>query len=675
MRNGALLREECSRSGRRQVPLRAGRVPEPAAGASPLLRDRVFSRALRDDRARQSAPRARRAAGEGLRHHGAAEPVARYGQRSSASASVAATSGTLHSSTRDPARRRRLRTDAARRAWSRSGGLPVMSQPVAAASTARSTPLCVTATTDSLRRVRVRREASARRDRALRADSRRAGGRKSRPAASFRANASPWRSRNSSRSKAFPFAPIHLDQRGLALRRGARQDLRGLDRAPQRARIPRRRLGGGRRQTRACARHASTSARPRALNGMSRRPCIRPSSFHAVLPWRRNATIIARSPAPARTRGGRVLGATRRSTASMRAAAAGRSCCDVRIGHGFGCHPPPQSGIGHEASDRLGKSGGVAERDQQARAIRRHHARDAAAVAGDHGQSARLRLDERHAERLVDRGPDEEIAGAQPCGHLRRRPGSRRSRTCVGSKRANAASTSARAAPSPTMTSSQSGDAIRASASASSRYEASLRAGPHHRDGDQSQSLAASRGAHIGTPCIEAAEAANAARSRNGGTYSSSRAGSAQRCERRRSRRIEEDRRRGRLDGGHRLPITHRPFAVPLLRRDGCLGDDIRNVERAAHRGPEPIGRLVIQVIGEPDVGPHRGMRESGGRGAPANCRPSSASRACRARVAAAFEAPESRRDEGVVTGGAQRLAAAPAPVAGRRKAPDDPRA
>ena len=72
------------------------------------------------------------------------------------------------------------------------------------------------------------------------------------------------------------------------------------------------RCDGGRGDAGRLDRHASTSARPRALKGMSRRPCMRPSSFHAVLPWRRNATIIAQLAAEAwSARGRRVLRARR----------------------------------------------------------------------------------------------------------------------------------------------------------------------------------------------------------------------------------------------------------------------------------------------------------------------------------------------------------------------------
>ena len=41
---------------------------------------------------------------------------------------------------------------------------------------------------------------------------------------------------------------------------------------------------------------------------------------------------------------------------------------------------------------------------------------DAAAVSGDDRQAARLRLEQGHAERLVERRPDEKIGGGEPAG-------------------------------------------------------------------------------------------------------------------------------------------------------------------------------------------------------------------------------------------------------------------
>ncbi len=46
-----------------------------------------------------------------------------------------------------------------------------------------------------------------------------------------------------------------------------------------------------------------------------------------------------------------------------------------------------------------------------------------------------------------------------------------------------------------------------------------------------------------------------------------------------------------------------RPWASGLLWRVGRLGDDIGNAERAGYGRAETIGRLVIEVIGEPEIG------------------------------------------------------------------------
>ena len=75
MRNGALLREECCDQD--DVRYHYGQVAflSRLQERQPLSSDRLFSCALRDHRARQPAPRARRAAGRGVRHDGTAQPV------------------------------------------------------------------------------------------------------------------------------------------------------------------------------------------------------------------------------------------------------------------------------------------------------------------------------------------------------------------------------------------------------------------------------------------------------------------------------------------------------------------------------------------------------------------------------------------------------------------------
>ena len=427
MRNGALLRDECCDAGRRQVPLRPGRVPEPPAAAAPLLRDRVFSRALRDDRARQPAPRARGPAGEGLRHHGAAELVARYGSALSRQRRSPSRPAARCIRARAIRRRVRPRIDAVRRACSRNGGLPVMSQPVAAASTARNTPLCVTRPCDSCSGARValrsQRMTRSRTSRGLSPP----GGRKSRPARFVARERLAMALAAIRRGESLPIRPS--PSRSAPARTAAR--------APDRisAVSTARRNGleyhgvaaGGTPATPACARHASTSARPRVAQRN-----IAAALHPAFLVPRRAAVAQecddhrAAAGAVSRARVGRVLGA-RPDAAPRRCAPrrpAGRAATSHRRRLRLAIRRRNSVSV-MQRSDRLGKRGGVAQRDQQARAIRRHHARDAAAVAGDHGQAARLRLDERHAERLVDRGPDEDDRCAQPCGHVRARPESR----------------------------------------------------------------------------------------------------------------------------------------------------------------------------------------------------------------------------------------------------------
>ena len=122
MRNGDLLREESS--GQTDVKYHYGQVAflSRLQQRRSLLRDRVFSRALRDDRARQPAPRAGGASREGLRDQGAAELVAARGCPGRSGACSLARSGARGAGQRhiafehgDAAFARRLRIDGARR--------------------------------------------------------------------------------------------------------------------------------------------------------------------------------------------------------------------------------------------------------------------------------------------------------------------------------------------------------------------------------------------------------------------------------------------------------------------------------------------------------------------------------------------------------------------------------
>ena len=51
------------------------------------------------------------------------------------------------------------------------------------------------------------------------------------------------------------------------------------------------------------------------------------------------------------------------------------------------------------------------------------------------------------------------------------------------------------------------------------------------------------------------------------------------------------------------------PAPARLLRRVGGLGEDVGNAEPRGDRRAEPVRRLVIEVVGEPEVGPRRRAR------------------------------------------------------------------
>src|SRR5688572_9486676 len=67
------------------------------------------------------------------------------------------------------------------------------------------------------------------------------------------------------------------------------------------------------------------------------------------------------------------------------------------------------------------------------------------------------------------------------------------------------------------------------------------------------------------------------------------------------ARRLEDQARAA--DGIGRRGVTERPRAGRALLGVRSLGDDVGNAERLAYRGPEPVRRLVVDVIGEPEVG------------------------------------------------------------------------
>jgi hypothetical protein len=50
--------------------------------------------------------------------------------------------------------------------------------------------------------------------------------------------------------------------------------------------------------------------------------------------------------------------------------------------------------------------------------------------------------------------------------------------------------------------------------------------------------------------------------------------------------------------------VPDRPGTAGALLRMRCFGDHVRNAERFADGRAEPVGGLVVQVIGEPEVRP-----------------------------------------------------------------------
>ena len=68
------------------------------------------------------------------------------------------------------------------------------------------------------------------------------------------------------------------------------------------------------------------------------------------------------------------------------------------------------------------------------------------------------------------------------------------------------------------------------------------------------------------------------------------------------ARRCEHERRVA--DRSRAAFMAEGPWPMRALLRIGGLRDDVGNAERLAHCGPEPVGRLVVQVIGEPELRP-----------------------------------------------------------------------
>ena len=63
---------------------------------------------------------------------------------------------------------------------------------------------------------------------------------------------------------------------------------------------------------------------------------------------------------------------------------------------------------------------------------------------------------------------------------------------------------------------------------------------------------------------------------------------------------VERDHRRGPVERRERGLVSPRPGAVRALVRDRGLGQEIGDAERLADARADPVGRLIIEVIGEP---------------------------------------------------------------------------
>ena len=120
--------------------------------------------------------------------------------------------------------------------------------------------------------------------------------------------------------------------------------------------------------------------------------------------------------------------------------------------------------------------------------------------------------------------------------------------------------------------------------------------------------------------------------------------------------------------------VTFAPAAVALLLRNGSFGDDVRNVERGAHERADPVGRLVVDVIGEPQVGcaamaSRRQRSTSRSPSARADAREASLAQ----RVARSVPGSQARGQRHVVARALATRRRTCARAADRRKAPDAP--
>ena len=99
------------------------------------------------------------------------------------------------------------------------------------------------------------------------------------------------------------------------------------------------------------------------------------------------------------------------------------------------------------------------------------------------------------------------------------------------------------------------------------------------------------------------------------------------------------------------------PRSVSALRRVRSLGDHVGNAERLADDRPEPVGRLVVEVVGEPKLRPIGRRRPAPIVGKLRGIRLALRAQRTLARfVAIAVVAAESRGHLRAVTGGRQRI-------------------
>ncbi len=285
---------------------------------------------------------------------------------------------------------------------------------------------------------------------------------------------------------------------------------------------------------------------------------------------------------------------------------------------------------------------------------------DAAARAGHDRQPARLRFEQRHAERLVDRRPDEQVGLARE-----RRP------SPAASSAPRQRSTRVRAAPAPPRPRRAPGRRRRSRATSPDRAASpaqsaeqpiggELVAAPHHRHRDQAGRCRA---------CAAAPRLRRAGHRETAGRRSSARDRAAAAATQSRSAGLRPSTASARRSARStaRCPISQAPPCP--LRRVRRLGDDVRNAERRADRRAEPVRRLVIQVIGEPQLG--RGGRRRAATAAAAARRsrpPIAASRACRAGSPSPSIAAQPRGDKRLVPGAG---ASASSSSCATRRSPD----